>query len=340
VREPEAGSVPVERRGAVAAAGTLFGRLLWLVLALAIAFGSAGLVAFLDHDPGTTARAELTWRGDQGIEPALDAALADLQALDAELERLADVAKDAIVAMVARDSATLATLVDQGATRIAGIDRSAAELRSDLAALPGTGPHEALRLSEATLARRAALAEAVDETRGLLELWARLEIGADQSARLLGTLEDHDAAVVAATEDGRGRRYHAALRDLARADEFMGEAKRLTTQLRNTTDVATLTEWLLRAEAYDKALRRLYAALQSSAGRVTNEVREAFAEEQATRERLPATENPLVIIMNDIAQAGANDVAIGIESARGALEEAIREVEALDPDSPSATDPG
>jgi hypothetical protein len=314
-------------------------RLLWAVLAVAIAFGSAGLVTSLDHEPGTPARAELTWRGDRAIEPALDAALAELRTIDDDLVELADVAKDAIRAMVARDPSTLAGAVDQGTTLIAGIDRSAAALRSDLVSLPGTGSHERLRLSDTVLERRAALAAAIDETTGLLELWARLEVGADQSSRLLGLLERHDLAVVAATEDGRSRRYNAALRDLDRADALMAEARALAVQLRNTTDVATLTEWLSRGEAYDRALRRLYAALRSSAGRVTNEVREAFAEEQAARERLPGTENPLVIIMNDIAQAGANDVAIGIESARGALEEAIREVEALDPDLAQARAP-
>jgi hypothetical protein len=331
VPDPEASSVPVERRGAVAMAGALSTRIAWLAIALAIALGSAGLVAYLDHEPGTPARAELTWRGDQQIEPALDTALDRLRAIDGELERLSDVAKDAIVAMVGRDRARLARLVDEGTTLITGIDRDAASLRSELAVLPGMGPNEGLRLSEAALARQAALVAAVDETRGLLELWARLEIGAQQSTVLIQTLEQHDAAVVAATDDGRGRRYTAALRDIDRADGFMAAAKRQATQLRNTTDVATLTEWLLRAEAYDQALRRLYAALRSSGGRVTAEVRAAFAAEQATRERLPDTENPLVIVMNDIAQAGANDVAIAIETARGALEEAILEVEALDP---------
>ncbi len=39
--------------------------LAWIVVASVISFGAAGVVAAMNHVPGTTARPELTWAGDR-----------------------------------------------------------------------------------------------------------------------------------------------------------------------------------------------------------------------------------------------------------------------------------
>jgi hypothetical protein len=302
-------------------------RVAWAIGAVAIALGTAGLIDSLDGLPGTTARPELTWTADRAIEPALDAAIADLRSSATELDRLFEVGRDTFIALVDRDTATLSALIDDGTQLTRTIDRTSATVQADLQALPGTGPGEELRLNDELLRRRDAIGSAARLMGGLDIAWARVERGGIDGIALIGLIEDHDAAVVAATTDGRRRRYQAALRDLARAEGLMAEANRLMTRLQNTTDVATLREWLNRNVAYDRALRRLYTALGDSAGRVTDEVRAAFAEEQAARDLLPRNTNPLEIIMNDVAQAGVNDALIAIDLTRQGLNEALEELE-------------
>ena len=87
--------------------------------------------------------------------------------------------------------------------------------------------------------------------------------------------------------------------------------------------MSTLTNWIDRNAAYDAAVRRLYQALLSSKGRVTDKVRAAFADEQAARRALPADTRALVVIMSEIAQGGLNQAVISIEQARGKIGAAI-----------------
>src|SRR5258706_16079174 len=68
------------RRAALAA--------VWLVVAAILSLGAAGIIGSMSHQPGTPARAELTYPGDQAIEPGLDAAEADLVRLSDEVNRL------------------------------------------------------------------------------------------------------------------------------------------------------------------------------------------------------------------------------------------------------------
>ena len=53
---------------------TLVLAIAWLAAALLIALGGAGIIAARNHLPGTSARPELTWTGDQAAVPAMDAA--------------------------------------------------------------------------------------------------------------------------------------------------------------------------------------------------------------------------------------------------------------------------
>ncbi|HEY7737349.1 MAG TPA: hypothetical protein VH813_11190 [Candidatus Limnocylindrales bacterium] len=307
-------------------------RAAWAVGAVAIAFGAAGLVATLDHAPSSGGRPEISWAADASVRPSLEAAAGELQAIEADLDRLAEVAKAALVTLVARDTDELTTLIDEGAALTAKIDKASAALQSRMAALGGTGLGAGVSLGADVEARRTALVDAAAETQPLAATWARLKGGAVTAIELTDVLEGHDNAVVEATNAGRRQRYTAALQHLDVADDRMAAAVELETQLQNTVDVSTLHEWLTRSQAYDQALRHLYAALRVSAGRVTRSVREAFAEEQAARARLPATTRPLVIVMNDIAQGSVNDAVITIERARGRLQDALDQLD--EPASP------
>jgi hypothetical protein len=61
--------------------------LAWLVVVVVMAAAGAGVVAQWSHLPGTSARAELTWHGDQELGRQLDAAQADLEAIGEDVDR-------------------------------------------------------------------------------------------------------------------------------------------------------------------------------------------------------------------------------------------------------------
>ena len=62
---------------------------------------------------------------------------------------------------------------------------------------------------------------------------------------------------------------------------------------------------------------------------MTKEVRDAFAAEQAAKERLPPDTRGLVVIMAEIARGGLNQAVIAIEEAKGRLREALDQLEAI-----------
>ena len=300
----------------------------WLVVAILISFGGAGIVGGMNHLPGTPARAELTWAGDNAIEPALDGAAADLRAIAASLEELSRLGRGGLSALIARDSDTLETVIAEGGLLANGIRRGSDALRANLVALPGAGRLEHLRVGPRALERRAAIATALGTTDGIAEAWARLADGGLSAARLAALLERHDETVGAAAAHGRGERYGEALETLADADGALADARTLRNRLANTVDVSTLDEWLNRNGRYDAALRRLYEALEASGGDVTAEVRAAVLAEQRARDRLPPDTRGLVVIMSDIARGGINETVIAIEVARGQLDAAVAQMDA------------
>ena len=297
--------------------------LAWFGVAVLISFGAAGLVDGLSHLPGTAARAELSWAADQAIEPALDAAMADVRAIAADLDELSRLGRGGLSALVARDSETLETAIADGGLLANRIRTSSEALRADLGTLPGTGPGEHLRLGSKALERRSSIEAALEATDGLAEAWARLADGGLAAARLAALLERHDEIVAEAATDGRAERYAAALATLAQAEAVLADARVLRNGLANTVEVTTLDEWLSRNETYDAALRDLYEALEASDGGVTDAVRAAVAAEQRARSRLPPDTRGLVIIMADIGRGGLNEIVIAIEQARGRLDAAM-----------------
>jgi hypothetical protein len=312
----------------------------WVVAALAVAFGGAGLASSLDQQPGSSARTELTWAADRAIEPSLDAAVEDLRAISADVDRLGVLGREALVALLRSRTGLLGARVTAGTALIPDIEQAGADLRASLAGLPGAGPDEGMYLSAGVIARRNMIDEALAATDGLARAWSGLASAAAIASQVTAVLQAHDDAVVAAAAAGRQQRYVAALEQMDRADAFMAEALRIRDRLRNTVDVTSLSEWLDRGQDYDVALRRLYRALRDSAGRVTAAVRKAFKAEQAARDRLPSTTGGLVIAMNDFAQAGANDAVIAIEEARGLLDLALVELDQVPVSPDPSAGPG
>ena len=314
------------RRGALA--------VVWLLIAAVIAVGGAGLAAALSNQPGTPARAELTLAGDTAADAALDDAQAELIRLATDVERLGELGRGALTALVASDFEALDAAVAKGETLARSIDSRSAALREELSLVPGSGPDEALLWSAATRDRRDTVRAAVDATRGLELGWSRLAAGATVANRLTVLLTDHDKTAGAAAAQGRTRKYAAALKTLATATAMLDQAKALRDVLANTVDVSTLTQWIDRNAEYDAALARLFRATIAAKGAVTTEFREAFAAERRAQSLLPANTSGLVIILAEIGRGGLNQAVIAIEEARAKLQQAVDVLES--PASPPA----
>jgi hypothetical protein len=319
------------RRGALAVG--------WLLAATLIALGGAGIATGVGGPPASTARPELTWTGDRAIEPGLAAAAGDLAALSDLVNGLGTTARAALASMVAADATTVQQDVDLGTSQLKAIRAATDALRARLIALPGVvhdagdplPPSTELALGAASRARFDAIFTALDTTASLPEDWVRFTTGSLAAQHLTSLLIDHDTSTAAAAKLGTSGRYREALARLDTSDSLMTQAGGLRDQLANTSDVTTLTEWISRNAAYDQALRNLYRSLLATGGKVDAKVRAAFTAEQAARDRLPPDTRGLVVILADVAQGGLNQAAIGIEFARGQLDDAVSALEAASP---------
>lgn len=304
------------------------------ILVLALALGSAGVVALWSHPPGTAARAELTWQGDSTLNPRLDTARAKLSTVAGEVDRLSVLARGAIAALNGSQQGPFADALTEGGTVAASVQTNSANLRTELASLPGANATDAITYGSEMLARGAALTAALDATEGLGRSWATLTAGGLQASRLIVLLGDHDTTVATAAAEGRDAKYADALATLADAVATLDAAVTIRDQLANASDVSTLDEWISRNRRYDVALTALYTALRDSSGRVTDAVRAAYKEEGAARAQLPPDTRGLVVILSDIGRGGLNQAVIAIEQARGRLDLAL---EALTSRSSPAT---
>jgi hypothetical protein len=295
----------------------------WLVLAVLIALGAAGLVTALDHVPGTAARQELTWVADERVRPALDAVTTDLRSLADDVASLGSTARLALTQVIAGDIDGLDASIAAGSAQLDAIEAGRDQVRTRLAEVPDIGPQAALEVNGDLIARYDALAAAVAPTDELRGPWLAFGQRAVDASRLITLLTLHDEQAAAAAARGSATHYPAALDMLTEAEATLADARALRDRLEPTTDVTILTRWLDRNADYDAALRALYEALRDSKGRVTTAVREAFAAEQAARERLPGDTRGLIVIMADVAQGGLNQSVIAIEEARGELEAAL-----------------
>ena len=312
-------------------------RIGWVICAVLLAFGSAGILAGIDHQPGTAARAELTWAADRAIEPGLVAAASDLDHLSSEVDGLSSLGRVALAALVTGDLTSLDTAIANGKTLIGTIEKDTAALRARLASLPGSGPDAETRLSGQALERYAGLSIALDATAGLRDSWNQLTAGTVAAIKLSTLLSTHDRQTATAARTGTRGDYATALAQLDEADATIAQSEELRDQLANTVDVSVLTTWLDRNAAYDMALRNLYSALQKSKGKATAAVKEASKAEQQAREQLPPDTKALVVIMGEVARGGLNQAVITIEEARKRLSDASDALSA--PPSPTPSSP-
>ena len=311
----------------------------WLLIVAVVSVGAAGLVAAMANQPGTPGRAELTADGDRAAGAALDRIQAELATLATDVERLGELGRGALTALVASDFTTLDRAVADGETLARAIDDRSGRIQEELRLVPGTGPNEALTWSPETIARRDIALDAVEATGGLEVAWSRLAAGSTVANRLTLLLTDHDKTAGEAAASGRSQKYAAALKTLATAQAMLDQAKTLRDQLANTVDVSTLTQWIDRNAEYDAALAHLYQATIDAKGRITQELKDAFAAERKAHDFLPSNTSGLVIILAEIGRGGLNQAVIGIEETRAKLQEAVDRLGAPASAEPDASEP-
>jgi hypothetical protein len=311
----------------------------WLTIIVVIALGAAGIVGAMDHPPGTAARAELTAAGDAEVTPLLDAADTNLSALADQVDALGAQARGALAAMNGSDPTAGDAAIKNGDVVVADVIARTAALRDQLAAVPFVGsPDAGLTLSDAVVARQAALVAALDATDGLDVAWARLTSGSVAATRMSVLLAKHDSLAAAAADRGVHARYADAIKLLDQARAQISAAKALRNDLVATVDVTVLDQWLSRNDDYDIALRKLYVEISKVGPRVTAATRAAVKAEAATRARLPADRRGLEIIMAEIGRGGMNRAVIAIEEARAKLADALDNGTAAPSGQPGASD--
>jgi len=313
------------RRLLLAARNLLLGTA-YLILLLAVALGSAGIIALWSHPPGTSVRAELTWQGDARLVSLLADSQRELAAIGAEVDRMSVLARGAIASLAATDEGQLAVALAEGTSLAGAIEADSMTLRAGLTALPGANAADAIVYGGEVLARRGAMLVALDATEGLGRSWASLTAGSLQAAELLVLLGEHDTTVAAAAGQGRAASYDEALATLGTALARLDDAVKIRDQLSNTADVSTLDAWIARNRRYDDALSALYVALRASAGQIDDAVRAAYREEGEARAQLPPDTRGLIVILADMGRAGLNQAVIAIEQARGRLNLALEEL--------------
>ena len=300
-----------------------FAAFAWLVAAIVIALGAAGIAAGLDHPPTTGSRPELTYGADRAIAPGLDAATADLRTLSDQVDALGGQGRDALVALVARDTPSLRAAISAGEAQISAIQASAGALRERLAALPGLDKAAATRYGPTTLARYATLVAALPAVDALDDDWARLAAGSVPAIELTEHLAAHDGIAGEAVRLGAAGKYAAAIKTLAGAKAELASARKVRDQLATRIETSTLDTWIDRNATYDTTVGDLWAAVLASPTKVTAAIRAAAGRERAAKSQLPEDTRALVVILGDVARGGLNQAVIAIEDARGRLLDAL-----------------
>ena len=303
--------------------------IVWLFVMTLMAFGSAGIVAGIDHAPGTPARAELTWTYDTAIELELDESIRQLRKIALQLDEVGTLARGSLAAIAANKTQTLDDALAEGTTLLTQVDDATVAMSLRLGRSPGIGPYQDLLLSGTNQQLHALLLTGLESTENLSANWAALVKGTADATQLTGLLAEHDKLIVSAIDAAIDRKFKTAIGRIDAASDELNKAGKIRDALRARTDVSTLSEWLRRNEDYDTALRRLYVISAKSPTKVTDALRRALAEERKARAQLPGDPSGLVIIISDVSRAGLNQTVSAIERARTRLGDTIDGIDSL-----------
>ena len=315
---------------------TLLGRTLrgvaWIAVLAIMAASAAGLVGAAWHPPGSPARAELTYLGDTDLDARLDAATTQLELIAEDMAALANAAKVALGEASSPDPTRLREALLRGADAAADIDAATADLRESLTGLPGDGPIAALDYNNATLVRRAAILAAIDAAAGLTGRWQQVSGRAADAALLTELIGVHDVTVLNAATKGRANEFAEAVEILDEALLKIEDIELLRVRLIAGSGPTVLDEWIERTSNWDRALRKLYAALDRSGGEQTLAVVAARREERLAFDQLPPDRRTILVIVSEVARGGLIQAVLAIEEASAHIDEALAEAAGLVPE--------
>jgi hypothetical protein len=301
---------------------------LWLVVALVVAIGAAGIVTGVGGPPGSSARPELTSAGDRELLAGIADSSDRIRDLADEVSALGTKGREALAALNGRDVDLAQRMVDEGSTIASRIATLAGDLSTVVAALPGSGTLAPLSYGPGPRAQRALVASAASSTSGIESTWLRFSAAAVAAERMATLLTLHDEQTAAAAKHGRAGRYAEALAALDKSDATVAEIDRLHAELSLAADTSVLAAWIDRHKNYDTALRTLYGDLVASKGRVTAAVRSAIDAEAAARALLPPDTRALTVVMSEVARGGLQQTLIAIEQSSGRIDDIMAQLDA------------
>jgi hypothetical protein len=306
-------------------------RIGWLVAAIVISLGAAGIVSSTSNSPADGGRPELTWAADQAVDPGLAAASSQLTALTGEVDQLGQAGRDAIADLVNRDTTHLNATISGGTGLVSRIANDTAAIRVRLASLPGIATADETAIGAAERQRYDAISVALSTTAGLETSWIQLTTGSAVATALTKDLADHDTFAGQAVKLGSTAQYAKARAALLKAQAALASAGTRRDALANTVDVSILTQWIDRNSAFDSAAAQLYKLLQASPRKVTPAIKSAFAALSTAKQNLPPDTRGLEVILDDLARGGLNQAVIAIEDAKASLATAVALLAATSP---------
>lgn len=295
----------------------------WAAAAITISLGSAGIVGGMSGSPGDRSRPELTWAADLAVRPGLATASTNLTRLSGEVDQLGQFGRDAIAALVNRDTARLDATVSNGTSLLATIATDTAAIRLQLGTLPGIATGDETSIGADLRQRYDAITVALATTADLASSWLDFTSGSTVATALTQDLANHDTFAGQAVKLGSTAQYGRALTALAQAQAALASAASRRDALASTVDVTILTAWIDRNGAFDTAAATLYRLLQASPHKVTPAIRTAFANLSLAKQNLPPDTRGLVVILGDLARGGLNQAVIAIEDAKASLANAV-----------------
>ena len=209
------------------------------------------------HPPGTPARAELTWHGDQAVERR--ARRRRRRTSQAHRRRGRPAVRSLPAAPSPRSPPTTRSRSARPSSE--GGDTAPAPSpphrppsgRTSLAGCPATWRTDQTQLWQRRPGPAGGDADrARCRPRGSPDSWASLTVGSLAASDLISLLTSHDVTVAAAAREGREAEYPAALATLAVAVTKLDDAADIRDRLENTTDVDDAR----RVDLAEPALRR------------------------------------------------------------------------------------
>lgn len=290
----------------------------WFLAAIGLSFGGAGVVARADNFAGDATRPELTWRYDRAMAPGIAAATGETRAMAAATDRLAEVARSALVDLLAGRTDAVAGDLASGAGFLAEIERRADTIDGTVMELPDVG--RPWLYGYGTRTRVDALRRVVTAVAPLRARWTQLRQATVPAVQVAIALQAHDATVFAATRAGVREDYRSALSTLGQATDQLDALAVLRDQLASAVDVSTLSQWIDRSRVHDEALAALYRALRKGDA---DEIAAAIAKQKEAEQLLPPDTRALVVVLGDIALGGVTQAAVAIDSVRGTIADSL-----------------